>query len=318
VWGNIPYREAGGDNAEPAFDPQMQVYDDLQKLLDQAITDIGGAGAGPGVLDLVYGHLATAAQKQAWIQAANTLKARLHLHTVERLGGATVYPKVLAAAQLGISSPTNDWKTLHSSATTERNLWAQFQISSFGNDLVAGSVLVNLMKADNDPRLPEYFGRNSLGDYGGYDVTTRTTPVAQISPLAGSARTNNATFRQPIMTYDENQLIIAEAQLQLSNAGAALTALNNVRTRYNKTLKTSVTLADIMNEKYILLFQNLEVWNDYKRNCIPALRPAKDKTIIPGRIFYGETEEQTNSNTPSQEDQTLSTVRNPNDPNRCP
>jgi hypothetical protein len=83
VWGNIPYREAAGDNPTPAYDPQLQVYDDLQKLLDQAITDINGAGAGPGGFDLVYGDLSAAAQKTAWIQAAHTLKARLYLHTVE-------------------------------------------------------------------------------------------------------------------------------------------------------------------------------------------------------------------------------------------
>jgi hypothetical protein len=73
-----------------------------------------------------------------------------------------------------------------------------------------------------------------------------------------------------------------------------------------------------MTEKYILLFQNPEVWNDFKRTCLPVIHPAKDKTVIPGRIYYGETEEQTNHNTPAQADQTLSTVRNPNDPAACP
>ena len=32
-------------------------------------------------------------------------------------------------------------------------MWAQFQNTSFGADLVAGSALVDLMKAQNDPRL---------------------------------------------------------------------------------------------------------------------------------------------------------------------
>ena len=319
VWGNIPYREASGDNAEPAFDPQLQVYADLQALLTQAITDINGAGAGPGAFDLVYGHLSAAAQKTAWIQAAHTLKARLYLRTVESASNKTaVYTNVLAEANLGINSAANDWKTLHGTATSERNLWAQFQISSFGNDLVAGSVLVDIMKADSDPRLPEYFGLNALGGYGGWDVTTKTTPVNQISPLQGSGRTNNSTFRQPVLTYEENLLIIAEAQFQLNNTGAALTALNTVRGLHGKTPRGSVTLNDIMTEKYILLYQNPEVWNDYKRTCLPVLHPAKDKTVIPGRIYYGETEEQTNQNTPASSAQTLSTVRNPNDPAACP
>jgi hypothetical protein len=120
------------------------------------------------------------------------------------------------------------------------------------------------------------------------------------------------------MTYEENLLIIAEAQLQLGNPVAALTALNTVRGLHGKSLKTTVTLNDIMTEKYILLYQNPEVWNDYKRTCLPVLHPAKDKTVIPGRIYYGETEEQTNPHTPPSSAQTLSTVRNPNDPNACP
>src|SRR6185503_1182882 len=257
MWGNIPYRDAAEDNATPAFDPQLQVYADLQALLTQAITDINGAGTGPGITDLVYGSKAAAAQKTAWIQAAHTLKARLYLHTVESATNKNaVYTNVLAEANQGINSAANDFKAKHGSGSSERNLWAQFQTSSFGNDLVAGSVLVNLMKADNDPRLPEYFGRNALGDFGGWDVTTKTTPVNQISPLLGSGRTTDVEFAQPIMTYEENLLIIAEAQFQLGNPTAALTALNTVRGLHGKTLETlaGLTLSDIMTEKYILLY----------------------------------------------------------------
>ena len=78
-----------------------------------------------------------------------------------------------------------------------------------------------------------------------------------------------------------------------------------------------MTLNDIMTEKYITLFQNPEVWNDYKRTCLPALKPARGRSRIPGRIYYGLTEEQTNSNTPSSSAQNLFTFRNANDPNGC-
>src|SRR5438270_8995745 len=44
-WGSIPYREAV-TSTTPAFDPQLQIYDALVKLLDQAITDLNGAGNG--------------------------------------------------------------------------------------------------------------------------------------------------------------------------------------------------------------------------------------------------------------------------------
>jgi starch-binding outer membrane protein, SusD/RagB family len=323
IWGNIPYSEAVADHPTPAFDDQMQVYAALQTLLDEAITNIGGAGAGPLLADdFFYGTTADggentdANRKVQWIQAARTLKARYHMHTAERLGAAA-YAAARAAALQGISTPANDFMTRHTSTTSERNMWVQFQnTSGFGLDLVAGKRLVDIMLADNDPRLPEYFGENDLGGYGGFDVTTGTTPGDQISPLANSAR-HTDDFRQPIVTWEENQLIIAEASLALGDAGTAQAALDAVRAAHGKPSKPA-TLQAIMEEKYISMFQNLEVWNDWKRTCLPTLRPAVGKAAIPGRLFYGQSEEQTNPNTPPSSEQNLATVRNPNDPAGCP
>lgn len=311
VWGDIPYAEAVGTNATPVFEPQMQVYTDVLALLDKAIADIGGGGTGPGAHDLIYGGSAA-----KWIEAAHTLKARIYLHQVEKLG-VSQYTSALAEARKGISVPANDWKTAHSTATSERNMWAQFQNSSFGLDLVAGSVLVNIMNTQNDARRADYFAKNATGGYGGYDVAAGNTPAAQVSGIVGSGRTNDPTFQQPIITYDETQLIIAEAAFQTNDKATAATSLNLVRARYSKAAIASPTLNDIMTEKYIALFQNPEVWNDYKRTCLPVLKPASGKTRIPGRLFYGATEEQTNPNTPPSGNQNLFSVRNANDPTGC-
>jgi hypothetical protein len=311
IWGDMPYSDAVGASSTPKFDTQQTIYASLLTLLDKAIADIGAGGTGPGAYDLVYNGNAA-----KWAEAAHTLKARIYLHQEEKLG-ASQYTSALSEARKGISKPADDWKTVHSSATSERNLWAQFQLTSFGQDLVAGSALVNLMLAQNDPRLPEYFAKNSHGGYGGYNVATQTTPADSVSSILGSERTNDVTFSQPIITYDETQLIIAEAAFQTNDKASAATALNNVRTEHGKAPIASPTLADIMNEKYIALFQNVETWNDYKRTCLPALKPAKSKLVIPGRFLYGSTEAQTNpDNTPAE--LPLSTGRNWNDPNACP
>jgi hypothetical protein len=311
IWGDIPYSDAVGANPTPTFDTQQTIYASLLTLLDKAIADIGAGGTGPGDYDLVYGGNAA-----KWIEAAHTLKARIYLHQVEKLG-AGQYTSALAEARKGISKPDDDWNTVHSSATSERNLWAQFQLTSFGQDLVGGSALVNLMVAQSDPRLPDYFAKNSHGGYGGYNVATQTTPADSISSILGSGRTEDVTFSQPIITYDETQLIIAEAAFQTNDKASAATAFNAVRTRHSKATIGTPTLADIMNEKYIAMFQNVETWNDYKRTCLPALKPAKSKLVIPGRFLYGSTEAQTNPvNTPTE--LPLSTGRNWNDPNACP
>src|ERR1043166_1613993 len=148
---------------------------------------------------------------------------------------------------------------------------------------------------------------------------TQATPQNHISPIAGSGRTNDESFSQPIITFDENQLIIAEAALQTNDRATAATAFNAVRTAHGKPTIGSPTLADIMNEKYIALFQNVETWNDYKRTCLPTMHPARGRSVIPGRIFYGATEEQTNPRTdthplgtPPSSAQNLFTVRNAN------
>lgn len=308
IWGNIPYSEAVGSNPTPVFDDQMAIYAALQTLLDQAITNMQGAGQGPGAVDLFY-----AGNKAQWVQAANTLKARFYLHTAE-VAGVPAYTAARTAALLGISSPLNSLRTTHATATSERNMWPQFQNTSFGPDLVAGSRLVELMKSQSDPRLPEYFGLALDGEYGGFDVTTGTTPGDAISPLDGSR--NSDTFRQPVLTWEENQLILAETNFRLSGVGAAQPFLNAVRTARGKGIVVA-SLQTIMEEKYIALFQNIETWNDWKRTCFPTLTPALGETTIPGRLYYGQTEEQTNPNTPPSTAQNLSTVRNPNDPNGC-
>ena len=194
-------------------------------------------------------------------------------------------------------------------------MWYQFQLTSFGQDLVAGARLVGIMQAQTDPRLPDYFGKNSTGGFGGYDVATQKN-IGEPSPIANSGR-NQPTFSQPIITYDENQLIIAETAFRGGDVVTATTALNTVRARYSKPLIAAPTLNDIMTEKYILLFQNIEAWNDYKRTCLPTLTPALGKSVVPGRIPYGYTELQTNPNAPADPGPTLITGRNANDPNAC-
>ncbi|HEX9128422.1 MAG TPA: SusD/RagB family nutrient-binding outer membrane lipoprotein, partial [Gemmatimonadaceae bacterium] len=296
-------------STEPHFDPQLQVYDDLLTLLNQAIADLNGTGSGPGQYDLVY-----SGDKVKWIQAAHTLRARIYLHLAEARAGQYALARTEALA--GISAPANDWKTVHSEATSERNMWLQFQLTSFGQDLVAGARLVQIMQAQSDPRLPDYFGKNTTGGYGGYDVATQLTVGGDPSPIANSNR-NVPTFGQPIITYDETQLILAETAFRGADIPNAALALNNVRSRYGKSVIAAPTLTDIMTEKYISLFQNIEAWNDYKRTCLPTLTPALGRSVVPGRLPYGSTEQQTNPNTPADPGPTLITGRNANDPASC-
>jgi hypothetical protein len=317
LWGDIPYREAAAGIATPALDPQMQVYGDVQALLDSAIVNLGSAtGAGPLGSDLVYGG-----DRTKWIEAANTLKARFYMHTAE-VDSATAYGAAITAANSGISSSANDFRAFHGSGTGEGNIWVQFSATTFGQDVVAGKRLVDIMVARSDPRLAQYFDTNSVGGYGGQDVNT---PVASalVSKLGGTR--HDPLFRQPFVTYAENQLILAEAKQKTGDA-SALTNLNNARAVVPLPALAGVTgaalLDSIMIEKYVTLFQNIESYSDYRRTCRPVLQPVPTTEFankVPGRLFYGLAEENANPNIPLPSVQ-LSTngFRNPNDPAACP
>jgi len=240
---------------------------------------------------------------------------------------------ITTGAQQGISATTNDFKTYHSSTTSENNIWYQFQIVSRDGYLKAGKRLVDLLVARGDPRLALYFDKNQSGGYAGkdpgqaFDNTTSNICCGQGN--AGSRL--DPAFQQPLITWAENQLIIAEAAYQTGDPTTALNSLNAERTAAGLPTLSGITgtaLRDsIMTEKYVVTFQNIEAWSDYRRTCTPALVPytVGGATAIPGRLFYGFDERNTNPNIPDPATQQAATNKagtpggtNPNDPTACP
>jgi hypothetical protein len=309
AWGDIPYSQAVDSTiAEPAPDPQQDVYAAVQAKLDEAITLMAAANAtitAPGDEDLVYGG-----DLLKWTELAYTLKARFHLHTAEQLG-TPAYQAAFDAASLGISTTDNDYIPYHSTGSTETNAWHQFT-NQWVDYLSAGKFLVDLLQSTSDPRLPDYFDRNSAGNFvgaaPGEDVSVNPSTLSS-TRLAGD-------FSPPYVTYAENQLILAEAQYRLGDETAAFDHLSNALVAAGLTPPGSAPtgtalLEAIMTEKYIALFQNFEVWNDYKRTCLPALTPAPGSPAIPARTTYPLSERNANSNIPADP------LQNWNDPNGC-
>ena len=313
LWGDIPYSEAVGSNPTPHFDSQQSVYAALLTLLDQAIAELAPAspGLGAGPADLWYGG-----DRTQWRELARTLKARIYLHLAER--DASNYAKALTEAQQGISDPSHDLNTYQSSATSENNMWYQFQVVDRNTYLRMGAELVDsIMNQRADPRLASYFSPLAGGVYHGAapgdgidDSKQSNLSDTRISP----------SFRQPLVTRAEVQLIIAEAAYQTGDPTTALASLNAERRAAGFPIDlvgiTGPALLDsIMIEKYVAMFQNIETWNDYKRECIPALEPTAGTEVI-GRPLYGSSEINTNPNFPPGGEP--ANGRNWNDPNPCP
>jgi starch-binding outer membrane protein, SusD/RagB family len=303
IWGDIPYSEAVSNTEDPKLDPQQQVYAAVQAKLDTAITLLtAGTGAGPGAVDLFYGG-----DKTKWLRLAHTLKARYHMHVAERVGQAA-YQAALSESQLGLQ-PGDNFLGLAAENPQSYNAWYQFTVIQRAGYMFAGSFLVDLLKQRNDPRLSRYFLPNAQGQFVGAKPGDQTSAV-----FSGFTVEKNPAYRQPIVTWQENELIKAEAAFRLGNTALALQAVNRVRVDAGLAPLASVTLNQILEELYIVLFQNPEVWSVWKRTCYPALTPAPGSTSIPGRLLYAAGERNANRNVPAPGQQP---ARNWNDPAGC-
>lgn len=362
VFGDIPYSQAFDSDKypKPVFDEQMQVYAEVQTQLDSAINVFlaaapaqgsGSSNQGPnGFLprgsrrnfEITFLDRSTPTDlRDAYLAVAHTLKARFYMHTAEV--DPSAYAKALLETAKGINDPSGDMLLFHAvSPSGSNNVWVQFQQTR--TDLGPGAALVNLMTkrieagTDTPDRFDYYF-------YSFEDAPDPCRPFTSCEGfrpganvvLPGGGGTvdfnwmnNNAETRQPIVTFAENKLIAAEAAFHAGGQAAAQSYLDAVRARQNYGDTTFVaqtpipaTLQNIMEEKYIDLYLNIESWNDYKRTCLPYIAPAPSSTSsdqtraeVPGRLPYGLSEINTNGkNIPGG---VTANGRNDNDPKACP
>ena len=319
IWGDTPYSEAVNDQfPTPKLDKQADVYAAVQALLDQAIADLGsGVGLGPRTVDLGYrGNL------PRMVAAVRTLKARYYMHWAEV--DASNYQKALTEANQGISAVAGNLMTVHNaSVATEWSMWYQFY-QSRDSYTRAGKFMVDLMKTRNDPRLSIYYRPLANNQVVGAAIGE---PVSSTTSLLGAAFSSQAS-PFPLITFEENELIKAECNYKLNNLTAALDNLNKTRAeiqvKWRATVPTftyppltgltgQALLDEILTEKYLSLFLQIEVWNDYKRNCFPKLVTFQGQPI-PGRVLYSDDERNANPNFPAPNAQP---ARNANDPKAC-
>jgi hypothetical protein len=298
LYGDIPFTQA--DQLEefpnPAYDDQVTVvYPGVLALLDEAIADLGGAGGFTG--DIFYNG-----NKANWIAAAHTLKARYNLH----LGN---YAAAITEAGQGVSAVANDLLAPHAGGTTgkDANLWGDFLNNRrFGDYGVGNSFLEAMLKvggAKNNAKTVESARYLDFFDATGTNINT--TATSSIFGLASSF---------PLVTYVENQLILAEAQIRQNDKAASLTALNAVRAALQAKYPTGTytdyvdpdfatnadLLTEVLRERYVSLTGQIEVFNDFRRTNnpfnIPLANPAASG--FPQRFIYPSTEDQSNSSTP--------------------
>jgi hypothetical protein len=308
-YGDVPYSEAVSSVEFPAVDDQAVVYTALQALLDDAIADLasGTGGTGPGALDMAFAGSTT-----SWTAVAYTLKARYHLHMAE-LNGAASYTAARDAALLGVRATTGNWRARFGTSATEETPWFQF-MRDRGGDVAAGGYLLPQMVTRTDPRIGFYYS---------------SPYVAGTSVLAPTGVGAN-DFDFPIVTCAETLFIEAEARSALLEGDAPVRTAANagldceeaewgvdlsaVQTTING-LTGAALFDEVMYQKYVAQFLNPDVFNDYKRTCRPAITQRAGG--MPGRLFYGENERQSNPNIDPPNIGSNGKY-NDNDPNPCP
>ncbi|MCX7908531.1 MAG: SusD/RagB family nutrient-binding outer membrane lipoprotein [Ignavibacteria bacterium] len=285
LMGDIPYSDAfkGTGKLTPKYDTQEKIYNSIFSLLDDAINNLKATTSlfKPGADDFMYGG-----KTAKWIKAAYTLKARYYLHLKK-------YDEALVALQSGFTSNDDDLQMNFTDKETEANPLYQFDVQR--GDVHMGPKLMELMNKYNDPRRPFFAKTDDSGKY------------SKDSPLGPFYASINSPV--PFITYVEAKFIEAECQFAKGNKTAAYNAYkegilasmkkvgvkdSDAQTYWGQTTidvgENNISLANILEQKYIACFFSPEVYTDWRRTGLPVLTPVRSDKPIPRRFPYPQSE----------------------------
>ncbi len=189
LWADVPYSAAfNGDasqqNLAPTFDKGKDIYNDLFKLLDEAIGHF--AETSPVVVkgDVIYGGSAT-----KWAKAARSLKLRLLIQISRLDPGAKGQIDALIAADAitpeedFITSPANDFVFTFGNLNNPDDRHPMYQAGYAGGEAgytYFGHQFMFEMLLNDDPRTPFYFKRQTKIVLNPDDPTDKQTiPCSQ-------------------------------------------------------------------------------------------------------------------------------------------
>jgi hypothetical protein len=301
LWGDVPYSEAlkGGseNNFTPKYDAQSAIYADLLKELKVANDLLADGGAVKG--DLIYGGNA-----MAWRKFANSLRLRL----LTRMSGVDA-----ATAKAGIEEIFADQGRYPVFAGNEDDAELTYLASQpYRNPIFENSVtrddhgisktMMDLLKANDDPRLTIYAKPNNTGAYVGQPNGALSQPnIATISRIGEKFR-DAATAPLYIITYSEVMFARAEAAARGWSVGmdAKEAYEAGVRASMEKhgatgvdayLLKPGVNFELATNkfkvigeQKWLALFmQGIEAFSEVRRTGFPNTLVEPEGSAFPGK-----------------------------------
>jgi hypothetical protein len=267
-----------------------------------------------------------AGNKTKWIQTAHTLKARYYMDVKN-------YASAYSEAQLGISINANSMKFKPAGTTSngDANLLFTFAGERGGYMTTAGTYLESLINpanvsSRNNAKTTEQ-ARSKYYNYGGASANAELGVGKATSPM-------------PLVTFEENLLILAEAGARTVDLATGLGHLNTLRahlasgaaftkvaaadvTKYDAYVATDfdnggmenpdnivplrALLREIVQERYITLFGTFAPFNDARRLrkndsdlSVPFPFNNAIATQYPERFPYAQDELNANSNSPTE------------------
>ena len=311
LWGNVPYSQALVPGQPAKFDNQADIYAAIQTQLSSAITNLGLNGVSPGDRDIFY-----QGSTAKWQTAAHSLKARYYLHVKN-------YAQAVIEARLGIADASGDMLVPYAGTVgaSDNPYYDFIDIQRSGYMVADNAYALRLLNGlRNNAKTNEadrfaYFYTDQAGYGNPYDANIVDGAFAADAPF-------------PLISYVENQAILAEALARTNDLNGALNALNSIRaynraqfaggTYLNYTLadfatggllnpggtngtQTNALIKEILTEKYLSLVGQIEPFTDIRRtnNLIGVPKKNPNSPDLPQRYLLPQSEVNANPNTPS-------------------
>jgi hypothetical protein len=291
-YGDAPYSTAldADKTFQPTYDSQAKLYETIFALLADAKTKLAAA-SGPlapsSGNDIIYNG-----SKAKWVKFCNVLAARAYLHLAKVDAGN--YAKALAElAKGGFASADDDARFAFIGGGGGDSDAPWYEYNYYRGDIAVGSRYVAVLDSLKDPRVDAY-----------------GAPIDTDHPVFTDAQ------KTPLLTFTEQKFIEAECKLKIATpdaAGAKAAMLAGIASSFAEAgidgakvaaytaqaavSPATVTMNQVMMQKYIALFTDPETFNDWRRTGIPKLKPNLG-SFVPRRFLYPQTELDLNSNTP--------------------
>ena len=285
-WNAAPYSEAfqGVKELQPAYDAQASLYQVIFELITSAkanLSTVDGGPIVPGIEDAIF-----SGDISAWLGFATFLEARAYLHRGKM--DASNYSNALNAIAGG--GLTSDCAFPFSGGGAPN---PAFQFNEQRGDCALGTKLQQLITDLNDPRRHLYdhpFDESHPFMTSDRDVLLGSVAEQKFIEAECTFHVSGAAAAHPI--YIE-AITLSFAMVGYADSTATYIAQAEVDPGAG-----ALTLEHIMIQKYITMFQDAELFNDWRRTGFPTLTP-NTGTSIPRRLPYPQTELNLNPNTPN-------------------